>query len=336
MRCYVSELNKFLAKNINVFLLYGTEQYLIQDTIDTLLAKITAKHSIERQVFNFDGHGRANFTEILAVSKHQCLFSENVLLQCNFSTTPKPNESKDLISLVDNIDNNTILLIQMGSLNKKHLQSKWFSAIDQHGLCIAHWSLSQAQFVTWLKQKLPQYKLNLTDDALALLANYTQGNYLSAVQELNKLSLCSTEPKQIASNDLEKLIFNQGRFQSFDLIQAVLSKQPKQVVLILQGLQTTTALPLLIWSMHQCLQVIFSCANTNNNISLKLRLQQSGLPIKLLSCLQGAINSRHLPSKNSIFKLHTIDKNLKSGLTSEAWLEFSDFCLELAATTVNT
>jgi DNA polymerase-3 subunit delta len=108
--------------------------------------------------------------------------------------------------------------------------------------------------VPWLASRCRQLGLTADADALALLAERTQGNLLAARQELDKLRLLLADGKVTAQAVLMSAA-DSARFDVSELREALTSGAASRAVRILGGLRAEgVEVPLVLWAVVRALR----------------------------------------------------------------------------------
>ena len=82
-----------------------------------------------------------------------------------------------------------IILMRTGRLQNRQTRTAWFRAVGAAGTIVRVWPLGANELPHWLEQRCRAAGLELTRDAIALLADSVEGNLLAALQEVQKLKL---------------------------------------------------------------------------------------------------------------------------------------------------
>ena len=95
-----------------------------------------------------------------------------------------------LLKLIAAAGDELLLVIVTGRLDREAQSSAWVRAVQERGAWLALWPPASAQFPGWLNAaRCASAGLELSADAVTLLAEATEGNLLAAQQEIEKLLL---------------------------------------------------------------------------------------------------------------------------------------------------
>ena len=135
-----------------------------------------------------------------------------------------------------------LLLLRTTRLEPRQRSSAWFKAIDEAGVVCLIWPTSPGQLPRWLDQRARGLGLQVAQDALQYLAERVEGHLLAAAQELEKLALLQL-PQPIDLDAVMAALEDASRFNSFDLLDAVMAGQAERTVRILHGLREEGGCP---------------------------------------------------------------------------------------------
>src|SRR5580698_4956673 len=147
-----------------------------------------ARGFTERDVHFMDRGG--DWDAVQASVASMSLFAERRIVEVRLPTgRPGVTGAKVLKRVIEGAGADTLLLILTGRLDREAASSEWVRAAEERGASLALWPIGRAAFPEWLQARARSVKLTLAPDAMALLAERTEGNLLAAAQELTKLAL---------------------------------------------------------------------------------------------------------------------------------------------------
>lgn len=325
MRLVADTLHSQLKKSfLPVYVLYGNEPFLIEESARTIKKAFKEKFSGECQVLSIENS--TSWKQLEHILWDRSLFSTIQLIDLRlFDAKIQIKEADLLRSILEKPHDDLFFLIQIGALSRAQQRAKWFTLADQKGALVAHWPLTQFTFSKWLKTQLMLKNISLSNQLLSELIYYTEGNCLAAAQEIEKLTLLQSDEK----TSLISMQDQQSQFSVFDLIEAAIQQKPERVLHILQVLKTMgTAIPLLIWSFTQTVRMLSACESADEKKRVHL-LQQAGIKPSLHQAYLNRLNIA--PSPRSLYlHLSQLDKLVKSGLEDTAWPALISIGLKLA------
>jgi DNA polymerase-3 subunit delta len=148
------------------------------------------------------------------------------------------------------------LLITLPKLDAAAQKSKWFTALDNHGVQITVYPVDASALPVWLSQRAQSLGLRLPTEALQLLADRTEGNLLAAAQALEKLRLLS-DGNDISFDTVASLVSDSTRYSVFDLADAVLVGDASRAARLLLGLESEgQAESVVLWALQKDLRAL--------------------------------------------------------------------------------
>ena len=88
-------------------------------------------------------------------------------------------------------------------LEKKQQDSAWSKALLENGIQVVEPAINKGSMPDWIQAKSKDLELEISTEAIKLLAERTEGNLLAASQELMKLSLLFPE-QDISLESMER------------------------------------------------------------------------------------------------------------------------------------
>lgn len=234
-----------------VYLISGDEPFLVQEAKQTILKAAKAggfsvHERLEANGTSFD------WSTLTTAAQHLSLFSDKTLLDLRLPT-PKPGiqGSKQLVAYAKHLPDDKLLVITTGKFESNTHQAAWVKAIDKVGAVITLWPVISQQFPTWLKVRLADAKLCLSEQALASLAYHTEGNLLAATQTIERLQLLyGQSTSRIDETMLQAALTDSARFDVYQLIETALVGNLPKALRILSSLQAEAVPPtLVLWAI---------------------------------------------------------------------------------------
>jgi DNA polymerase-3 subunit delta len=173
------------------------------------------------------------------------------VLDLRISGRPNAQGSKALAGYAERPAPDTLLLVQIGRLDRAALNGQWVKALDRAGVVVQVWPLNARESLQWIASRLVEKGLKAGQGIAELIAERAQGNLLAADQEIVKLSLLYRG----ALPDKERLladITDSARFNVFELADAAIAGDCARAVRILHGLAAEDVKPaLVLWSLSE-------------------------------------------------------------------------------------
>ena len=201
----------------------------------------------------------------------------------------------------------------MPRLDGRQRNSAWFKALDKHGVVVLVWPLTRNELPRWLQGRLQAAGLRAEPDALDYVCDRVEGNLLSAVQEVHKLSLMNlTQPMRL--QDVAECLEDSSRFTSFDLLDAVMSGAPQRVAHILTVLREEGV-------------SLFSIVGA---LTSQIRRRDSARLPRGRADLAAKFYRRIKQPDRVLAECAVIDQQLKGQLQGDPWLSLERLLLRLA------
>ncbi len=229
-----------------MYLLSGAEPLLLDEAVDRVRTAARADGYSERSAHLADA--RFNWGEFLADACSRSLFASRRLVEVRMPTgKPGASGAKVLKELASAPPEDTMILVIAGLLDRSAKKSAWVRALESAGVWIDAPVLSPAEHRSWIRDRLANEGFEPEDPAVSLLAERTEGNLLSARQQIDKLSL-THEPGPLSVEAVMTAIADASRFDVFQLGSAALSQDLRRTARILAGLKRESApLTLILW-----------------------------------------------------------------------------------------
>jgi DNA polymerase-3 subunit delta len=207
----------------SAYLLAGEEHLLVLEAADALRAKARAQGYDERVVLEsgdtgFEWHELANAGAALS------LFATRRLLDLRVPTgRPGKEGGEAIVAYCASPPPDTILLVTANTWSKQH-DAAWSAAIEEIGVAATFWPLKGNEMPAWLAARASKRGVELTNEAVELLAERMEGNLLAAAQEIDKLALLAggATARRIDAEVLEQIVSDSARFDVFQLADAAL------------------------------------------------------------------------------------------------------------------
>lgn len=244
-----NELKRGLA---NAYLVSGDDPLLVQEACDEIRAAARQAGIDEREVF----HTEAGFSwhDLRDEANAMSLFASRRVLEVRINNGKPSDKGDTLKELIDNPNPDNILLIICPRLDASQSRSAWVKAVEQKGIFLPIWPIDRNQYPAWLNRRIQMAGLRFEPQALALLAQQTEGNLLAAVQEIEKLRLLGSN--EISLEQLQNAIGDSSRYDAFGLADACLLGNTADAYRMLQhlhneGIEAIMILGALLRKIHQ-------------------------------------------------------------------------------------
>ncbi|BBN82415.1 DNA polymerase III subunit delta [Pseudoalteromonas sp. A25] len=258
MRYYANQLSNQLRQSLAPFyMVFGEEPFQENNCIQQI--KQTAKRQGFDEVIKFTLLPGFDWQELIAQYNSMSLFSARTLIEFDLNQQKPGTQGSQVFKTLTEHPNPDVVFILKGAKAGQDIQrSAWFKALDKLGIFVPCYSLSGAHLTRWLDEQCKSLKLNLANDAKRSLLNATEGNLLATFQELEKLSLLY-KSELIDQTQVLTGLLNQSKFDIFDLNNALLLGNAKQIVKIILKLADDNVEPAsVVWTLNKEAQTLLS------------------------------------------------------------------------------
>jgi len=334
MRVNAEQLASQLQKGLlPVYLVFGDEQMLVEESADEVRQKARQLGANERQVWHVEG--RFDWSQIQWQEQTMSLFDSQRLLEVRLpSGSPGKEGGEAFRRFVDNPPQDTTLLIISGKIDSRSQKSKWFTELDKVGATIPVWPVDMANLPRWITQRLKQRNLTSSTAVAGLIAERVEGNLFAAAQEIEKLVLLCPDG-QVSEETILASVADNARFQAFGLMDTVFKGQAAKIPRMINQLKSEGNDILAIfsavsWSLHRMVDMAFEL-NQGTQIEQVFRAQKPPIWDKAKPITRQALE-RHDAKKWQQFlqQMAEIDQAAKGTVPKCPWTLLESLCLNVA------
>ncbi len=320
-------LKKKMAKS---YLLFGEELLLIQESADLIRQAARETGYLERQRIIIDK--KDDWQQLKHCNNNLSLFADRKLIEVLLpSGKPGIEGSKTILEYLDS-DQENILLIISGKIDKQSRKSKWYMALDRAGILIPVWPITASEMPRWLTARLANAGLTAESDAIKILSEYLEGNLVAAAQEIEKLSMadngCVITAKMITETTSDN-----ARYNVFRLLDYALSGDARAAIRALRALKTETIQPpQILWVMAREIQLIISLKqDIRNGATPSTALINKGVWRNRQALLRSALNRLSFYQLSLLQELaFQVDGSTKGYLLGSPWQQLETMLLLIA------
>jgi DNA polymerase III subunit delta len=284
MKLSFDSLGARLAERLlPVYLVTGDEPLLVGEAADAIRARARQSGYAEREVFFIERSTSPVWDNVRQAAQALSLFAARRLVEIRMpSGKPGVAGAAVLLKLFEAAGDDLLVLVITDKLERETQGSEWVQAAQQRGAWLPVWTVERAQLPQWLRSRFAAAGLSAADDALALLAERSEGNLLAARQEVDKLAMLLPRGARVSVADVAAGSADSARFDVFQLGEAVRNGDAARALRILGGLQAegTEAL-LALWSLAKELRSQQAAASSG------ARARVSRLPFARLTLRAG-------------------------------------------------
>lgn len=233
---------------LRAYLISGDEPLLVAEAADAVRAHARTRGFGEREV-HFMDRG-SSWDDVRASAGTLSLFGSQRLVEIRLpSGKPGAAGAAALTDLVAAADRDTVFLIITPRLDRDAQGASWVKAVETHGAWVTVWPIGAERLVPWLKSRARRMGLDLSGEAVEILAERTEGNLLAAHQELEKLKLLAPAG-QVGADAILASVADSARFDVFQLGEAVLAGEVERALRMLAGLRAEgVEATLVLWAL---------------------------------------------------------------------------------------
>lgn len=336
MRIYSDKLESAIAKKLEpVYWIAGDETLLMQECLDNIRRACRAQQYDAWDLFFADNHFQ--WHDFLASANSMSLFAERKIIEIRFQSARIEEEARKILadySQSPNQDN--ILILVTPKLESSALNTKWFKAIEAHGLFVQVWPVDIGKLPAWIDKRMQRHGLQADREAVQLLADRVEGNLLAADQEIEKLRIltgASLENRISVNADIiVKLVADNARYNVFNLIDSALLGDAKRTLKILNGLKAegTEILNLLGMITREIRILINIQRRTLQGQTLSSAMKQEGVWQKHEEPVKKALEKVKLHELEFMLRdSREIDLTVKGLAGGDPWNKLSSLLLNL-------
>lgn len=290
-----TNLNEFYTQLKNqtlkpIYLIASDVTLLQQEARDALRKTAINSGFTERQTEQVEASFDWEF--FFANIKNLNLFNAKISIELSNPTAKFEEKAlKCLLNYLEHPAPDRILIVLTDKLTSAQQKTRWYQAIEKHGVTLNLRAISKAELPSWIQARAKHFQLTLDRASTLLLAELTEGNLLATQQALQKLQLLYPQ-ELIDSNKMLHVISDNARFTVFDLGNLLLAGDTSAALRSLTNLKNTATEPtLILWAL---------CREIRELIKLSEQMQQG---MSMQQVLQKQWQSRHAILKLALQRL---------------------------------
>lgn len=305
------------------YLISGDEPLLTGEAADAVRATARAQGFTEREVHFFDRG--ADWEAVRTSVNSMSLFAERRIVEVRLPTgKPGVAGSRALIDIMNNLGQDTLLLVLTGRLDRDAQNAEWVRSLESKGAWLAVWPIPTDRLVSWLKARSKRMDLTVTDEALQVLADRTEGNLLAARQELEKLRLAVPDGR-ISAETVLASVADSARFDVSELSESLLEGDAARALRVLGGLRGEgVELPLVLWACIKAVRDLWGASHGSDGGSRTWQRHSAALE-------KGKRRAASLPYARLAARAERADRMAKGRLSGDAWDELALLAADLCA-----
>ena len=208
----------------NVYLLYGTEDYLKRQYRDKL------KHALVEpdDTMNFSAYeGKdINPKELIDLSETLPFFKEKRMILVENSGFFK-NSCDDLAEYMSQVPESTCFVFVEEEVDKR---SKLFKAASRAGSAVEFETPKEDMLIRWILGRIQREGKKITQSEMQLFLSKTGSDMENIDKELEKLICYTLDKTEISAADVEAICTGQTENKIFEMIDAISAKNQKKAL----------------------------------------------------------------------------------------------------------
>lgn len=247
----------------NVYLLYGTEDYLKRQYRDKL------KHALVEpdDTMNFSAYeGKdINPKELIDLSETLPFFKEKRMILVENSGFFK-NSCDDLAEYMSQVPESTCFVFVEEEVDKR---SKLFKAASRAGSVVEFETPKEDMLIRWILGRIQREGKKITQSVMQLFLSKTGSNMENIDKELEKLICYTLDKTEITAADVEAICTGQTENKIFEMIDAISAKNQKKALDLYYDLLALKEAPM---------RILFLIARQFQNLLLIKSMSAKGYP----------------------------------------------------------
>lgn len=247
----------------NVYLLYGTEDYLKRQYRDKL------KHALVEpdDTMNFSAYeGKdINPKELIDLSETLPFFKEKRMILVENSGFFK-NSCDDLAEYMSQVPESTCFVFVEEEVDKR---SKLFKAASRAGSAVEFETPKEDMLVRWILGRIQREGKKITQSVMQLFLSKTGSDMENIDKELEKLICYTLDKTEISAADVEAICTGQTENKIFEMIDAISARNQKKALDLYYDLLALKETPM---------RILFLIARQFQNLLLIKSMSAKGYP----------------------------------------------------------
>ena len=250
----------------NVYLLYGTEDYLKRQYRDKL------KHALVEpdDTMNFSAYeGKdINPKELIDLSETLPFFKEKRMILVENSGFFK-NSCDDLAEYMGQVPESTCFVFVEEEVDKR---SKLFKAASRAGSAVEFETPKEDMLIRWILGRIQREGKKITQSVMQLFLSKTGSDMENIDKELEKLICYTLDKTEISAADVEAICTGQAENKIFEMIDAISAKNQKKALDLYYDLLALKEAPM---------RILFLIARQFQNLLLIKSMSAKGYPVSI-------------------------------------------------------
>jgi len=302
-----------------VYLCCGDEPLLVLESVDRI--RTTAKRAgFDERIILTAATPGFYWEQLLELANTGSFFSEKRIIELRVPNgKPGIEGAKILIRYCQNLPQDVILLVVMGTVGWQERKAAWFKTLTQTGQLIEQKPPDRQSLPGWIQLRMKQSGISAEPAGLQWIADHVEGNLLAAHQEIQKLAILYPA-KRLSLDDIQSALSNSARYTVDQLSDALLSGNKQRYWQVLDGLnQEGEPLPLVLWRLAEdCRTVMIVRSFIKRGQSQDNAFKSARIFYERRTRCQRWL-MKALPVDSLLCQLAEIDRQIKGLLPGDPW-----------------
>lgn len=208
----------------SVYLIYGTEQYLVQQAKKTLCPAVTDMEDTINYT-KFEGK-QAQVSEIASIAETMPFFQDRRLILLEDTGFLK-KASDDYLEVLKTLPDTTVIVMVEQEVDKRN---KVYKYIKDHGYICECTAPGEKQLMNWCAGLLAKRGKKIRANDLSYLLSLTSNDMYQLKNEIEKLADYMGDREVIEKKDIDEIVTVEITNQIFDMISAMAAKNQKKAM----------------------------------------------------------------------------------------------------------
>ena len=227
-----------------LYFLAGNELLLLEENVDLIASEAATRGFAE--IEHVEIAQPDEWYSLLADASGRSLFSEKRIFDIRLTKNVLTSKVQTALEeWIKDANGETIMILRGWSWEYRSRNAAWFKSISAVATTVIIDAVPTAKLSRWISDRAQALGLKLSNDAIAELADLTDGNLYAAQQELEKLRLIFlNEDKVVGIQELTRI--NWSISGAFDLVDTACNGQVDKLSTMLAAVQREGVQPLFL------------------------------------------------------------------------------------------
>ncbi|MCU7960504.1 MAG: DNA polymerase III subunit delta [gamma proteobacterium symbiont of Bathyaustriella thionipta] len=263
MRLAPDQIKAQLQKRLlPVYLISGDEPLQLMEAADAVRHEARLQGYTSREVFDADKSFQ--WDQLNVAGESLSLFAERKLIDLRLSSTAIGRKGgQALQGYLENLPQDTLLLISCPNLDRRTQRNKWVLAAEHCGLLVQVWPVDSSRLQGWIQKRMRENGLQADKQAIERLAWLSEGNLMAAAQAVEKLKILSQDTA-VNAEAIESVAADSAHFDVYALSENAISGRLQRALRMLQSLRSEgIASAVILWALARDLRILANLAQAS-------------------------------------------------------------------------